>query len=664
MKLLFKQGYIGNLRLKNRIIMTAMHLGLNMEKETAFLAERAKGGAALVTAVMGVHNSAAVSDMNIISSKNKDKLSKMAEQVHQAGSKLSVQLFHVGRNASYGTLHDATAWPVAPSPLPSPIYKTVPKELKENEIQEICNWFSEAAKLCKEAGVDTVEISCSAGYLLSEFLSKLTNLRTDRYGGNLQNRFCFPLKVIKNVREAVGTEYPIILRISGLDMLGGYSLKDMQAFVVQAEQFIDAISVTGGWHEAAIPQITMQVPEGNFAFLAGAVKQVVKVPVIACNRINNGEIAEQILEEGFSDFVGCARSFLADSHFAEKIQKKIPYKKCIGCNKGCIEPVLKGHAATCVFNPEIGHETELIKMKSKFQGTFSEKVLIVGGGPAGLSAAKYLAGNGGNVRLCTKERWFGGMIYYASKPPDKKTFMENINAMVYEAKKEGAELLTGTEVDSKYIEIYKPDKVILAVGGERLKPPIPGIENKNVFTSEEIFDLNQKSLKKLLQKNICIVGGGSGGIELAFYILNASTILKESRQFLDLYNIENIKDNFDYAGNITVIEVNKKIAADLGSTRWILMKQLSRFPLNIRTESMVEKIEDKCVIINKNNIREKISAEIVILATGYKPAAQDLAEWLETNSYNYCKIGDCTGKKGSIMNAIKEAFETAYFTKA
>lgn len=639
--------------------MTAMHLGLNLEKETMFLVERANGGAALVTTVMGVHNSAAVSDMNIISAENKDKLLKMADEVHQAGSRLCVQLFHVGRNAAAGTLKDEKVLPVAPSSIPSPIYKTVPKELQENEIQEIDTCFKEAAKICKETGVDAVEISCSAGYLLSEFLSKRTNFRKDRYGGSLQNRFRFPLQIIKNVRETVGAEYPVILRISGLDMLGGYSLKDMQNFAMQAEPFVDAVNVTGGWHEAPIPQISMQVPEGNFAFLAKAVKQVVKVPVIACNRINNGEIAEEILEEGYSDFIGCARSFLTDSHFAEKVQKRIPYKKCIGCNKGCIDAVLKGKMATCIFNPEIGHEKEIFDYH-KSQKSLNQKILIIGGGPAGLTAAKFLAGIGCQVRLCTKENHFGGMMWCAAKAPDKKTFIDNIKAMVYEAEKEGAVLLTDTEVDSQYIKNYNPDKVVLAAGGECLKPLIAGIESRNVYTSKQVFDLDQKTIKKLLRKKICIIGGGAGGIELAFFILNTSKVLRESRQFLDLYNLDSIKNDFNYDGNITVVEMNKKIAADLGSTRWILMKQLSRYPLNLETESTVEQIENQFVIINKNGKKKKIPSEIVILAAGYKPAANNLAAWLETSPYNYCKIGDCGDNPGGILNAVKEAFEMAY----
>ena len=648
---LFKEGHIGKLVLKNRIIMSAMHMGMDMEKEGAFLAKRAKGGASLVTAVMGVHASAAPKDMNVISKGNKAEIACMADRIHKEDGKLSVQLFHVGRNAGEGSLWEKDAVPVAPSAVPSPIYKAVPRELDEGDINSIYKYFAEAAVICKEANVDAVEISASAGYLLSEFLSKLTNLREDQYGGSPEKRFTFPLEVIKRVREAVGKDYPIILRISGLDMLGGYSLKDMQKFSAYAQKYVDAISVTGGWHEAAIPQITMQVPKGNFAFMAGAIKQVVNVPVIACNRINDGEIAEEILKEGYSDFIGCARAFLTDSDFAIKVQNKVPYKKCVGCNKGCIERILKGYTPTCIFNPTIGHESELEQKEIT-----KKKYLVVGGGPAGLSAAINLAKRGNKVRLCTKDKYFGGMMHYAAKAPDKDAFMENINAMYYEAKLCGVELLLNTYVDSRYIEVYDPDGVILAVGGESIKPPIEGIDNKNVFELKEIFDLDKKGLNLLLQKKVCIIGGGASGVELALFILNSSKIMKESRRFLDLYNLDITKNDFDYSGNITILEMKKKVAKDLGSTRWILMKEIKRYPIDIKTEVMVEKIEDGYVQIRDKEKTEKIPAEVVILATGYKPAMRELSKWLESSKYIYQEIGDCGGNGQGVMNAIEEAY--------
>lgn len=652
MNLLFKEGFIGKLKLKNRIIMSAMHMGMDFEKEAAFLAERSKGGACLVTSVMGVHASATPSDMNIISEENAQKISEMAEEIHEAGGKLSVQLFHAGRNAKAGGLCDSDAVPVAPSAIPSPIYKTVPKELNEKEIVEIFKYFSEAAEICKEANVDAVEISASAGYLLSEFLSNRTNLREDKYGGSLEKRFTFPLEVIEKVREAVGVDYPVILRISGLDMIGGYGLKDMQQFSAKAEKYVDAISVTGGWHEAAIPQITMQVPEGNFAFLSGAIKQFVNVPVIACNRINNGETAEEILEEGYSDFVGCARAFLTDSHFAVKVKRKEPYKKCVGCNKGCIERVLKGEAPTCIFNPTIGHEGEL-----ETKEELNKKYLVVGGGPAGLSAAINLAKKGNEVRLCTKDKYFGGMMHYASKSLDKKTFADNINAMFYEANYYGVELVLNTYVDSRYIKVYNPDEVVIAVGGNCSKPPIEGIDNENVFELKDIFDLDKKELNLLLQKKVCIIGGGASGVELALYILNSSKIMKESRTFLDLYNLDVTKNDFDYDGNITILEMKKKVAKDLGSTRWILMKEIDRYPIDIKTEVTVEKIGEDFVVIKDKDGIENIRAEIVILATGYKPAMRDLVEWLRSSKYKYHEIGDCAGNGQGVMNAIEEAYK-------
>ena len=258
---------------------------------------------------------------------------------------------------------------------PSVIYKETPEELTIDKIAEITEDFGRAARVCAEAGVDAVEISCSAGYLLSEFLSDLTNLRKDIYGGSPENKMRFPLEVIRKVRTSVGADYPVLLRVSGSDMLGGYGIDLTVKLALEAEKYIDAVNVTGGWHESRIPQISMHVPEGCFAFLAREVKRAVKIPVIACNRINNKDTAEEILNKGYADFAGCCRAFLVDSEFGNKIRTGKQYRKCIGCNR-CIERVLKGEQVTCTFNPSVGKEY-LVRKEHPGKG---KRVLVIGGG--------------------------------------------------------------------------------------------------------------------------------------------------------------------------------------------------------------------------------------------------------------------------------------------
>lgn len=655
MSKLFSPGKIGTLELKNKLIMTAVQSGMAFSSKADFLVERAKNDAAMVTMPMGVHASASHSHKPIVSEENMVILADIATKVGNEGCKLCVQLFHVGRNAKEGTLADKNALPVAPSPIPSPIYRTVPKELSATEIDDIYLQFANAAILCKQAGVHALEISCSAGYLLSLFLSEKTNQRNDIYGGSKENRFRFPLKVIESVRNAVGKDYPIILRISGSDMLGGYSLLDMRDFCVEAEKYIDAVNVTGGWHEAQIPQISTQLPCGGYAFLSAAIRDVVKVPVIACNRINNIETAEEILDQNFADFIGSARAFLADSGFARKIKNNLPYISCIGCNKGCIENILRYKPATCIFNPLIGHERKFNTIKNSLNE--KQKIMIVGGGPAGLLAAKYLALCSHEVSLYTDDSSFGGTMNCVKKIPGKEVIANNIESMILDAKDAGASLFSNTCVDIELIKNISPDKVILAMGAKEFIPPISGFDLPHVHTSKEVCSFSEEKIRELLSKKICIVGGGASGIELAYYLLSKSSLLTKSKTFLDSFAPAELKSLFSWPGNIAVVEKTGKIGADLGASRWMLMKQLSNYPLTLLTESEVTNIRSSHVEILQSDKQIAIEADVVIFATGYKPHGQELITALEDAGYAYELIGDCNpASLSGILGASQDAF--------
>lgn len=651
---LFTEGTIGKLKLPNRIVMSAMHLGLPLEREAAFLAERAKGGAALVTTVMGIAPAAAPADMPVICEDNREKICAMADKVHKAGGLLSVQLFHVGRNCEAGGLADPSAKPSAPSPVPSPIYRSVPGELTEDDIEEIYTWFARAAALCKKCGVDTVEVSSSAGYLLSEFLSALTNLRRDEYGGDFEHRAKMPLGVIKSVRRAVGRDYPVILRISAADMLGGYGISEMRQFVGWASPEIDAVSVTGGWHESPVPQISMDLPEGGFAFLAKSVRRAASVPVIACNRIVSGETAERLLQEEYCDFVGCARAFLIDSGFAEKIKNNIPYLKCIGCNKGCIEQVLKHRPATCVFNPAVGREEEGVPAAK-----VKKRVLVVGGGPAGLYAATYLARGGHEVTLCNREEEWGGLLRYASLPPHKQAIAHNVTTMIYRAKQAGVTLLNNTEADEKFLENHLFDYCVLAEGCHERIPRIEGDDTRRVYLAREIFEADRELMESLAGKNICIIGGGSQAVELALYVLGKTEPDRESGCFLERFVAPSLRPTLNTLGNITIVEMTEKIARDLGSTRWILMKQLERYPVELMTGSTVQKITPNGVEIRQGDAIVKRPADVIILAVGYVPRDGVLIRCLEERGIPFLTVGDGANQGKGIMSATRSAWEAA-----
>ena len=652
MSSLFMSGKIGTMVLKNRIIMTAIHTGLSMERETAFLEKRVKGGAAAVTAVMGVSKKGASFNMAVLEQENREHLSVMAKTVHKESGKLLIQLFHAGRNGSTGFLADPEAHPVAPSPIPSPIYKEVPQELSAEEIKEIIEEFGKAANMCRAAGVDGVEISCSAGYLLSQFISPLTNKRTDEYGGEEEQRMKFPLEVIREVRRSVGEHYPVVLRVSASDMLGGYGLKETLNLIKRAEKYLDAVNVTGGWHESPVPQISMHVPEGGFAFLAREVKNNIKIPVIACNRINNDETAREIVEQGYADFAGCGRAFLADSEFANKIEKGIPYRRCIGCNKGCIERVLKMQEVSCVFNPEVGKESEPVRRRET-----KRRTLVIGGGPAGIEAALQCAKRGDDVKLCTDENKIGGLLHAAAKAPYKETIVRNIKAMRGELERSHVRVKCNTFVEPSCIEKYNPDFVIVATGSKPVIPPIPGINQKHVFTAQQVLESGEEFGADLRKGKIVIIGGGSVGLETALFLVKKLELAEIGGKFLSEYAEITVSSGMRCSAGISVVEMSGRMGAELGGLRRTMLKELDKYGVEMITDARVEEISEREIVLNIQGNTSFKEADTVILAAGYSPQGLSLINWLEENEkYPYCVIGDAN-RAGSIGKALQEAWE-------
>ncbi len=645
---LFDHGSIGNLKLKNRIIMTAIHTGYEPEREAAFLAARAKGGAAACTAVMGVSPEGTYNNMLCISQETKHDIEKLASTVHSNGGKLIVQLFHCGRNASEKTIQAESGTPVAPSSVPSPIYKTRPFVMDEKMISQVIIAFGQAAVICREAGVDAIEISCSAGYLLSQFLSPITNLRHDTYGGSFENRIRFPSMVIANVRKKVGSGYPIILRVSSSDMLGGYAVEDTVNFLKRIEKFLDAVNVTGGWHESRIPQISMHLPPGGFADYARQIKRQIHLPIIACNRINTGEEARRIVEKGYGDFAGCARAFLCDPDYVKKIKYRQSHRVCIACNKGCIEPVLKMRQASCVLNPYAGREGELSD-QAEISAEDKKKILVIGGGPAGMQAAITNARRGHEVRLCEKDSSLGGLLRHAAKAPHKSAIRKNIASMAYELERAGVDIQLDTTVDKNYILSFQPEYVILASGSVPFQPRIEGINSPHVIFAEDVMNLPALKIVQLLQGKIVILGGGAVGLETALFLANQSIHDTESEHFAKcFFDTESLIQHPSL--KITVIEMGDKIGSDLGSSRWATLKELSYYGIKVLTNSKISAISSSSVLLQYGSA---YPANTVVVATGYRPE-NTLEEILKESRIPYSVIGDAR-EVGTIGSAIMQA---------
>lgn len=645
---LFDKGMIGNLRLKNRIIMTAIHTGYEPAREASFLAARARGGAAACTAVMGVSPEGTYNNMLSISQETKSQIAMIASAVHSNGGKLIVQLFHCGRNASENTIRAASGMPIAPSAVASPIYKTKPLEMDEKMISQTIISFAQAAVICKEAGVDAIELSCSAGYLLSQFLSPFTNLREDAFGGSFDNRIRFPSMVIANVRKKVGSDYPIILRVSSSDMLGGYEVDDTIRFLQKVESFLDAVNVTGGWHESRIPQILMHLPQGGFAAYALQIKEQIHVPVITCNRINTGGEARRIVQKGYGDFAGCARAFLCDPDYVQKVKNNLPYRVCMACNKGCIEPVLKMKQASCVLNPFVGREEESPN-EENIHSKHKKKILVIGGGPAGMQAAIINARQGHQVSLCEKDSVLGGLMRHASKAPHKSAIGNNIKSMASEMERAGIDLRLNTNVDKDYILSFQPDYVFLASGSVPFKPRIEGIDSPHVLFAEDVLNFSENEIDKLLNRKIVILGGGAVGIETALFLADHGIHDTEPERFAKCF-IDSEPAVRSQPYKIMVIEMSDKIGSDLGSSRWATLKELNYCGIKALTNSTVTAISPSSVIMENGSA---YPADTVVVAAGYRPE-NTLEEFLRETQIPYSIIGDAK-IVGTIGDSILQA---------
>jgi len=413
-KKLFQPVRIGSLELKNRYVMNAMHLGFEKDsfvgKRTVdFYKERAKGGVGLII-VGGLKVEQIGYGPTFLSIADDDCLPGLREltaEVKKEGAKIFAQLMHAGR---YVHSSEIGQQPVSASAVKSRLTGEKPRPLSIDEIERLVDKYAETACRAKDAGFDGVEVIASTGYLLSQFLSPLTNKRNDEYGGDLSNRMRFGLEIAKAVRKAIGEGFPLIFRVSGNDfMKGGNTNREAVIFSRELEQSgVDAINVQSGWHEAGVPTVQQIVPPGAFVYLAAAIKEEVLCPVMTCNKLGDPCLAEEVLRDGLADLIGMARPFLADPYLPRKVQegRVDEIVRCISCNQGCLDRVFTGKPVTCMLNPFVGRERDWEITPARAE----KKVLVIGGGPGGMEAARIAAERGHRVFLYEKSERLGGQI--------------------------------------------------------------------------------------------------------------------------------------------------------------------------------------------------------------------------------------------------------------
>jgi 2,4-dienoyl-CoA reductase-like NADH-dependent reductase (Old Yellow Enzyme family)/thioredoxin reductase len=631
---------IGKITLKNRFVMPPMVTnyaaddGAVTERFKAYHQTRAKGGVGLIiTEAAYIHPNAKgfKNQVGIHKDELVAGLKELTEAVHKYGAKIAVQLYHAGRQTTSKVTGMSV---VAPSPIPCPVKQEMPKELSLEEIKDLVEAFGAAARRAREAGFDAVEIHGAHGYLLNQFLSPYSNKRTDEYGGTLENRMRFPLEVIKRVKEEVGQSLPIIYRLSSAEFVaGGLTIEDTRAFAqTLVEAGVDAIHVSGGVYESSAMIIQpAAVPQGCYVENAAAIKEAINgaVPVIVVGRIKDPVAAEQIIREGKADLVAMGRALLSDPELPNKVSegRVQEIRKCIGCNQGCIDRLFQDVDIACLGNALTGHETEF-DMSAPAKD--KKKVLIIGGGPAGLEAARIAALKGHEVILYEKQPDLGGQMRVASVPPHKEEINDLTAYFINQLDNLGVIIEKGKEANINAIREVNPDVVIIATGSEPIIPKIPGIDQKKVVTAQEVLSGLASTGRKVV-----VIGGGMVGSETAELLA-------------------------DQGKQVTVVEMLDDLAVDVGAlTRALLLNRIEEKKIKVLTKSKVQGITaDGVIIENEEGSQEISGVDTVVVAVGYK-SRNNLSEIIKGEDIPVYTIGDCV-KPRKILEAVQEGFSLAY----
>jgi 2,4-dienoyl-CoA reductase (NADPH2) len=655
---LFSPVQINTMVLKNRIVMTAMHLGYTpggqvTDRLVEFYALRARGGAGLI--IVGgctIDPWAGMADMISI----KDDtfipgLERLTRAVKAGGAKIAAQLYQAGRYAHSSMIGGKK--PFSASAVRSRFTGETPRALDLDEIPGVQDRFAEAALRVKSAGFDAVEILGSAGYLISQFFSPLTNRREDWYGGTSENRMRFGIEVVEKVRAALGPSYPILMRLAGNDFMEGSNTnKEAAIFASELEKAgVDCFNVTGGWHETRIPQLTMHVPRKAYAYLAQGIRSAVSVPVIASNRINDPRLGEEVLCEGQADLVTMARALLADPDLPHKA---LPGKEdliihCVACNQGCFDRVFQFEPATCMVNPAAGIEAELKVTPAPRK----KKILVIGGGPAGMKAAVTASDRGHDVVLVEESSRLGGQILLNAKIPGREELLLAAEDLERNLRARPIEILLGKEIDEAFIRETAPDVLVLATGATPLVPPIPGINHSKVVLAWDVL-----SGKSRVGRKVVIVGGNAVGLETALCLASHGTISPEVLHFLMVNKAESsemIEELLNRGDKeVFVVEMTKKVGQDLGnSTRWTVMAELKRLGVKIITGAKAIEVSDAGLKIQKETREEVLPADSIVMATGSK--SENALASLKGLVPEFYVIGDAK-KPRNALEAIKEGF--------
>lgn len=505
---------VAHVRLRNRVVMGSMHTGLedrfwNYPKLAAYFAERAKGGVGLiVTGGISVDRRGWLlpggGTMNTRADVQNHR--KVTQAVHEHGGHILMQLIHAGRYAYHPFNESASA-------LKARINPFKPRTMTTARVWEVIGHFARAAALAQQAGYDGVEVMGSEGYLLNQFLCKRTNQRKDEFGGDIAGRMKMLVEVIRAVRKAVGSQFVVMCRLSLLDLVeGGNTQEEIVATALALQEAgVDLLNTGIGWHEAAVPTIVTSVPRAAFRQATAMVKRHLRIPVVASNRINMPDVAEDILASGDADLVSMARPLLADPHWVNKAiaNQAEAINTCIACNQACLDHTFSNKRASCLVNPQACFETELVYSRA----AKPKKIAVVGGGMAGLSAATVAAERGHQVTLFEASETVGGQFDMAAQVPGKEEFKETIRYFKGLLERTGVQVKLGQRVQRGELD-GQFDAIVIATGVVPRAPRIPGMDHSKVLSYPDVLRYG-----KPVGKRVAVIGAGGVGIDVCEFLL-------------------------------------------------------------------------------------------------------------------------------------------------
>jgi len=618
MERLFEPISINSLRLRNRIMMPCLDPGFAGEGGVVnqrlidYFTRRAKGGVAFIMVGPAVFDPVGVGgkfEYRIYRDEILEGLSRLVEAIHGWGVPVGLQLHHAGRQAN-PDLIDGT--PVAPSAIPCPVRRSTPRALTIAEIERIVHQYGEYARKAKQVGFDAVEVHGSHGYLITEFLSSYSNIRTDQYGGSLENRTRFARKVVQEVRRRVGKTFPIFFRIPGEEHVAEGLTKEETSIIasLMEEATADAINVSAGNYRTAewiVPP--MVLPRGCNVPAAETIKQRLRIPVIVAGRINGPELAEEILEKGKADVIGMARALVADPDLPLKTREGRPeeIRRCIACNL-CVDRLFQELDIACTVNPEVGREAEF-DLKPAVS---PKKVMVIGGGPGGMEAARIARLRGHQISLYEEDDRLGGQIEAAFQT----SFKEELRSIVlyYETvlKAIDVNIRLGTKVTIDLVSQSKPDAVVIATGSVPFLPDIPGVHLSHVVQALDILLGGVR-----IEDKVAVIGGGTVGCEVAIFLAEREV-------------------------EVIIIEMLPYVAYGIPRVLGKMMRDLMRdLQVHIITNRKVVKITgDQVVCEDSEKKRSSFPVNWVVLAVGSKPK-DDLIKPVKDLFPETYLVGDC-----------------------